>query len=323
MPRVAYLTHTDCLRHDVGPWHPESPKRQQAIDAALRDAPWFDELAEIGVPYATLEQLARVHSSEHIDSVRNAVPDSGVAWLDPDTGLNPHSWNAALAASGAVVRAVDAVMAGESARAFCNVRPPGHHAEADRAMGFCLFNNIAVGIHHALAVHGLQRVALVDFDVHHGNGSEDIFRNEPRVLLCSSFRHPFYPHSGSQPHAGFIPAPLPQGADGMVFRAAVEQHFLPALEAFRPELVCVSAGFDAHRDDPLGGLNLIEADYAWITREICALADRHAQGRVVSVLEGGYDLAALGRSAVAHVGALRQDRPQGERLAAYPSRVMR
>lgn len=204
-----------------------------------------------------------------------------------------------------MVRAVDAVMAGEAKRAFCNVRPPGHHAEADRAMGFCLFNNIAVGIHHALAAHGLQRAALVDFDVHHGNGTEDIFRDEPRVLLCSSFRHPFYPHSGAQPHAGFIPAPLPRGADGAVFRAAVEQHFLPALEAFRPELVCVSAGFDAHRDDPLGGLNLVEADYAWITREICALADRHAQGRVVSVLEGGYDLAALGRCAVAHVGAMQ------------------
>lgn len=305
MPRVAYLTHPDCLRHDVGPWHPESPQRQQAIDAALRAAPWFGELAEIEVPHATVEQLARAHARDHIDAVHNAVPESGVAWLDPDTGLNPYSWSAALAASGAVVRAVDAVMADEAKRAFCNVRPPGHHAEADRAMGFCLFNNIAVGIHHALAAHGLQRVALVDFDVHHGNGSEDIFRSEPRVLLCSSFRHPFYPYSGAQPHAGFIPALLPQGADGAVFRAAIEQHFLPALEAFRPELVCVSAGFDAHRDDPLGGLNLVEADYAWITREVCALADRHAQGRVVSVLEGGYDLAALGRCAVAHVGAMQ------------------
>jgi acetoin utilization deacetylase AcuC-like enzyme len=303
--RVAYLTHADCMRHDVGPWHPESPKRQQAIDATLRAAPWFGELLEIEPPHASIEQIARAHTRAYIDGVRDAIPRSGVAWLDPDTGLNPYSWNAALAASGAAVRAVDAVMAGEARRAFCNVRPPGHHAEADHAMGFCVFDNVAVGIHHALAAHHLQRVALVDFDVHHGNGSEAIFRHEPRVLLCSSFRHPFYPYSGTEPHAGFIPAPLPAGADGTIFRAAVERDFLPALEAFKPELVCISAGFDAHRDDPLGGLNLVEADYAWITRELCALADRHAQGRVVSVLEGGYDLAALGRCAVAHLEAMR------------------
>ncbi len=305
MKRVAYLTHADCLKHDVGPWHPESPKRQQAIDTALRAASWFGELLEIHPPHATLEQLARAHTRAHIDRVRNATPRSGVAWLDPDTGLNLFSWDAALAASGAVVRAVDAVMTDEAQRAFCNVRPPGHHAEADRAMGFCVFNNVAIGIHHALATYGLQRVALVDFDVHHGNGSEDIFSNEPRVLLCSSFRHPFYPYSGSEPHAGFIAAPLPAGADGKIFRAAIERDFLPALEAFKPELVYISAGFDAHRDDPLGGLNLLEADYAWITRELCALADRHAQGRVVSVLEGGYDLDALGRCAVAHMEALQ------------------
>ena len=305
MPRVAYLTHPDCPRHDVGPWHPESPKRWQAVDEALRGAPWFDQILEITAPHATLGQLQRAHTAAHIESVRDAIPLSGVVWLDPDTGVTPLSWDAARAASGAVVRAVDAVMAGEASRAFCNVRPPGHHAEADRAMGFCLFNNIAVGVHHALSVYGLQRVALVDFDVHHGNGSEDILRNEPRVLLCSSFRHPFYPYSGTEAHAGYIPAPLPQGADGVQFRAAVEQLFLPALETFQPELICVSAGFDAHHDDPLGGLNLVEADYAWITREICALADRHAQGRVVSVLEGGYDLAALGRCAVAHVGAMQ------------------
>ncbi len=304
MKRVAYLTHPDCPRHDVGSWHPESPRRWHAVDEALRNAPWFSEVAEFEAPLATPEQLQRAHTSAHIETVHNALPQSGVAWLDPDTGLNPHSWNAARAASGAVVRAVDLLMSGEAPRAFCNVRPPGHHAEADRAMGFCLFNNIAVGIHHALAVHGLQRIALVDFDVHHGNGSEDIFRGEPRVLLCSSFRHPFYPYSGIESHDGYIPAPLPQGADGTRFRAAVEQLFFPALEAFRPQLVFISAGFDAHRDDPLGGLSLLEADYAWITRALCELADRHAQGRVVSVLEGGYDLAALGRCAVAHVEAL-------------------
>ncbi len=305
MSRVAYLTHADCAQHDVGPWHPESPRRLQAVDAALRAAPWFGELLEIVPPHATPEQLARAHAQAHIDGVRDAVPQDGVAWLDPDTGLNPHSWQAALAAAGAAVRAVDAVTAGEAQRAFCNVRPPGHHAEAGRAMGFCLFNNVAVGIHHALAVHGLARVALVDFDVHHGNGSEDIFRDEPRVLLLSSFRHPFYPYSGAQPHAGFVPVPLPAGADGSLFRAAVARDVLPALDAFRPELVFVSAGFDAHRDDPLGGLNLVEDDYAWITRALCALADRHAQGRLVSVLEGGYDLGALGRSAVAHVEMMR------------------
>lgn len=305
MPRVAYLTHPDCPRHDVGPWHPESPQRWQAVDEALRSAPWFGELREITVPHATLEQLQRAHSTTHIESVRNAIPPSGVAWLDPDTGVTPFSWDAALAASGAVVRAVDAVMTGEASRTFCNVRPPGHHAEAERAMGFCLFNNVAIGVLHALNAYPLQRVALVDFDVHHGNGSEDILRNEPRVLLCSSFRHPFYPYCGTEAHAGYIPAPLPRGADGALFRAAVEQYFLPALETFQPQLVFISAGFDAHRDDPLGGLNLVEADYAWVTRELCALADRHSQGRMVSVLEGGYDLAALGRCAVAHVEAMQ------------------
>ncbi len=305
MPRIAYLTHPDCARHDVGSWHPESPRRWQAVDGALRAAPWFGQLLSVAAPHATLEQLQRAHTDSHIESVRNATPSSGVDWLDPDTGLNPFSWDAALAASGAVVGAVDAVMAGEAERAFCNVRPPGHHAEAGQAMGFCLFNNVAIGVLHALHAHSLQRVALVDFDVHHGNGSEDILRKEPRVLLCSSFRHPFYPYSGSEAHPGFIPAPLPEGADGRQFRAAVEQHFLPALDAFQPQFVFISAGFDAHRDDPLGGLELVEADFAWITRELCVLADRHAQGRVVSVLEGGYDLDALGRCAVAHVEAMR------------------
>ncbi|MFZ0106768.1 MAG: histone deacetylase family protein [Thiobacillus sp.] len=304
MARIAYLTHPDCLRHDVGPWHPESPRRVQAIDSALRGAPWFDQLLSLLPPYATNEQLLRAHSADHLERVREAVPQEGVNWLDADTGLNPFSWDAALAANGAVVRAVDALMSGEATRAFCNVRPPGHHAEADRAMGFCLFNNLAVGVRHALQGHALERMAIVDFDVHHGNGTEEILRDEPRVLLCSSFRHPFYPYSGSQPHPGFIPAPLPQGADGAVFRSAVSQLFLPELEAFRPQLIFVSAGFDAHRDDPLGGLMLVEDDYAWITRELCALADRHARGRVISVLEGGYDLDALGRSAVAHVGAM-------------------
>lgn len=305
MPRVAYLTHADCAKHALGPWHPESPERVVAVDAALRAVPWFDELLEIAVPHATIDQLARAHTREHIDRIRDATPRSGVAWLDPDTGLNLHSWNAALAAAGAAVRAVDAVIGGEAQRAFCNVRPPGHHAETDRAMGFCLFNNIAVGIHHALAAHGLARVALVDFDVHHGNGSEDIFRNESRVMLFSSFRHPFYPYSGAQPHPGFVPIPLDAGTDGRRFRAVAERDMLPALDAFEPELICISAGFDAHRDDPIGGLDLVEADYVWISRELCALAGRYAQGRVVSVLEGGYDLDALGRSVVAHVGEMR------------------
>ena len=304
MARIAYLTHPDCQCHDVGPWHPESPLRVQAIDAALCGAPWFDQLLSLLPPYASSEQLLRAHSADYLERVRQAVPQEGVNWLDPDTGLNPFSWNAALAASGAVVRAVDALMNGEATRAFCNVRPPGHHAEADNAMGFCLFNNIAVGVRHALQGHTLERVAIVDFDVHHGNGTEEILRDEPRVLLCSSFRHPFYPYSGSEPHPGFIPAPLPQGADGAVFRSAVSRLFLPELDAFRPQLIFVSAGFDAHRDDPLGGLMLVEDDYAWITRELCALADRHACGRVISVLEGGYDLDALGRCAVAHVGAM-------------------
>jgi len=232
-------------------------------------------------------------------------PRTELVWLDPDTAMNPHSAEAALHAAGAAVLGVDLAMSGEAGCAFCNVRPPGHHAERGRAMGFCLFNNVAVGAAHALEEHALERVAILDFDVHHGNGTEDIFAGERRILFCSTFQHPYYPYSGTGACAdNVVNVPLPAGTDGKVFRDAVTEHWLPRVEAFAPQLVMVSAGFDAHREDELAQLRLVEDDYAWVTTEIKRLADTHASGRIVSSLEGGYALGALGRSVVAHLNAM-------------------
>jgi acetoin utilization deacetylase AcuC-like enzyme len=225
--------------------------------------------------------------------------------LDPDTSMNPYSYPAALRAAGAAVLGVDLAMSGEVANAFCNIRPPGHHAERGRAMGFCIFNNVAVAAAHALAHHGLSRVAIADFDVHHGNGTEHIFCDDPRVMLCSTFQHPFYPYVGADSgNEHIVNVPLPAGTGGAEFREAVARHWLPALEAFRPELLLISAGFDAHRDDDMAMMRLVDADYAWVTGELMQVAARHAQGRIVSMLEGGYELNALGRSAAAHIKAL-------------------
>lgn len=302
---VALISHPDCLLHDMGAGHPECPQRLYAINDQLIASGLEPLLLHHDAPLASREQLQRVHDVAYVQSVFDRAPGEGRVFLDPDTSMNPHSLNAALRAAGAVALGVDLVMAGPIRAAFCPVRPPGHHAERDRAMGFCIFNNVAVGAAHAMAVHGLQRVAIVDFDVHHGNGTEDIFRDDPRVLLCSSFQHPYYPFSGGDTHSDHIVnVLLPAGTDGAGFRQAVGAAWLPALEAFRPELVLISAGFDGHHEDDMADLNLIERDYAWITAEVRAVAERHCAGRIVSTLEGGYALHALGRSVAAHLREL-------------------
>ncbi len=256
-------------------------------------------------PAAAREQLYLAHDKDYVDAVFRQTPAQGRLRLDPDTSMNPHSLNAALRAAGAVIFAVDRVMSGGNSAAFCAVRPPGHHAERGRAMGFCIFNNVAIGAAYALKEYALKKVAIVDFDVHHGNGTEDIFRDNPAVMLCSTFQHPFYPYSGADTRSDhIINVPLPAGTDGKTFREAFTSRCLPALEAFRPELILISAGFDGHVEDPLAEFLLVEADYTWVTNEIRNIANRHAKGRIVSTLEGGYALSALGRSVSAHLQAL-------------------
>ncbi len=302
---TALFTHADCMRHEMGEGHPESPERLRAVLLALEASGLAARLELLQAPLATVEQLERVHEPEHVQAVIATAPDRGYAYLDPDTSMNPSSLSAALHAAGAVVAATDLVMQGKVGNAFCAVRPPGHHATRARPMGFCMFNNVAVGATHALEVHGLERVAVLDFDVHHGNGTEDAFHEDPRVMLCSTFQHPYYPYSGADSsNAHIVNTPLAAMTDGRGFRAAVERDWLPALEAFKPRLVFVSAGFDAHKDDPLAYLKLGDEDYRWVTERLCDVAERHAGGRVVSTLEGGYNTVALGRCVVEHVGVL-------------------
>lgn len=299
-------THAACLQHDPGPGHAEQPARLHAVLRAL-DRDRYAGLDRHESPRVTREQLLRVHAAAHIDHVLNSVPAEGRIQLDPDTWLSPDSVEAALRATGAACAAVDAVMHGPTQRAFCAVRPPGHHATGAEAMGFCLFNNIAVAAAHALHAHGLKRVAIADFDVHHGNGTQAIFEREPRVLFVSSHQSPLYPGTGSEDERGvgnIVNATLPPGAGSDDFRELWDGALLPRLHAFKPQLVLVSAGFDAHRDDPLAQLRLGSEDYAWITGRLVDLAHAHADGRLVSSLEGGYSLAALAASAAAHVGAL-------------------
>jgi acetoin utilization deacetylase AcuC-like enzyme len=289
----------------MGAAHPEQPARLTAIEQALQAAGLWRQLQHASPQPATDAQLARVHTPAYIDHIRRTAPTQGLAYLDPDTAMNPHSLAAALHAAGALLQAVDRVMQGAANNAFCAVRPPGHHALPGHAMGFCIFNNVALAAAHALEAHGLERVAIVDFDVHHGNGTEAMFHDDPRVMLCSSFQHPFYPYSGADSgNDHIVPMPLAAGAGGKEFRQAWLSAGLPALEKFQPQMVFFSAGFDAHRDDPLAGLMLVEDDFAWITEQVLRIADRCAQGRVVSTLEGGYDLDALGRSVAAHVAVL-------------------
>lgn len=302
---TAYITHPACLKHDMGADHPESPARITAIEDQLIASGLLPFLDHHEAPRASEEQLARVHERGYIRKIFDQAPSVGLVYLDGDTAMNPHSLEAALRAAGAAVLGVDLSMSGRAENAFCNIRPPGHHAGRSSSGGFCIFNNVAVAAAHALEQYGLQRVAIADFDVHHGNGTEDIFHDDPRVMLCSTFRHPYYPYCGADSgNEHIINVPLPAGTAGESFRAAVMEQWFPALERFRPEMLLVSAGFDAHREDDMGGFALREADYIWITERLKDIAARHAAGRIVSVLEGGYALHALGRSAVAHIRVL-------------------
>ncbi|MGZ3180953.1 MAG: histone deacetylase family protein [Telluria sp.] len=305
---TAIYSHPDCRRHEMGEWHPESPARLQAIEDQLILARLDGLVEQRSAPLAGIEAIARNHTPGAIALVRDHVPPLGDYYpIDGDTSLNHYSYQAARRAAGAAVAATDAVLDGEIANAFCAVRPPGHHARPSEPMGFCLFNNVAIAARHALEVRGLERVAIIDFDVHHGNGTAESFAGDPRVLMASFFLHPFYPYTDPEPLTPTcVNVPLRRGAGGDAVRTVVEEYWLPALHAFRPEMIFVSAGFDAHRDDDLGGMTLVEADYAWMTRAIMDVAREHAQGRIVSCLEGGYNLSALGRSVAAHIKVLAE-----------------
>jgi acetoin utilization deacetylase AcuC-like enzyme len=300
------LTHEACLAHDPGSHHPESPARLKAVLAALGE-PAFAQLARREAPRATLEQIALVHPGDFAKRLLAVVPQQGHAAIDADTVLSPGSGEAALRAAGACIAAVDAVMKGEAQNAFCAVRPPGHHAEPHHAMGFCLFNNVAIAAAHARRTHKIERVAVIDFDVHHGNGTQAAFEQDGTMLYASTHQMPLYPGTGAASERGvgnIVNAPLRPMSGSEEFRKAFANIILPALDAFRSEFVIISAGFDAHRDDPLAQLMLVEADYAWATERLVEVAKKHAQGRIVSSLEGGYDLDALAASAAAHVAAL-------------------
>ena len=314
MSKTGYFTHADCRQHEMGPGHPECPQRLDAIEDRLIATGLKDVLALCDVPLASLDEVQLAHSRSHVAALRGMsetlmddIQAGGprYAQIDPDTLMNAHSYNAMLRGAGAALAATDAVMAGELENAFCAVRPPGHHACHDHAMGFCFINNVAMAAKYALERHGLERVAIVDFDVHHGNGTEDIVAGDERILMASFYQHPFYPHGGSRSDAdNLVNVPVPAYTRGAVVRELIEDLWMPRLEAHRPQMIFISAGFDAHREDDLGQMGLVEEDYAWITRRLKEVARRHAQGRIVSCLEGGYNLSALGRSVEAHVRVL-------------------
>lgn len=301
------LHHPSYLDHLTPVGHPERPDRIRAIERILEHEK-FQSLRRELAPMGSVEDIARAHPGAYIDQLKRLAPKEGIARVDADTSMSPGTWEAALRGVGAACHAVDKVAAKDVTNVFSAARPPGHHAEKDRAMGFCFFNNAAIAARYAQAKHGIDRVAIVDFDVHHGNGTQDIFWEDPSVMYCSTHQMPLYPGSGAASETGeagtIVNAPLPPGADGTGFREAFDLVLLPRLETFQPELVIVSAGFDAHMRDPLGGLNLVEADFAWATQVLMDVADKHSGGRLVSVLEGGYDLEGLARSAAAHVMTL-------------------
>ncbi len=301
-----FYSHPACLDHAPGEGHPERPDRLRAVAQAL-EGPDFEALLRQEAPLGELRDILRVHDEAYVEAVLAAVPAQGRAYLDPDTAVSPGSRQAALRAVGAITAAVDAVAGGTASNAFCGVRPPGHHAEPARAMGFCLFNNVAIGALRARDEHGLGKIAVVDFDVHHGNGTQAAFERDATLFFASTHQYPHYPGSGAADETGvgnFLNLPLPAGSGSNAFRKDFADRLLPALDRFAPEFVLLSAGFDAHAEDPLAQLELGDADYAWATRELLDVAARHAAGRLVSTLEGGYALAALGRSVAAHVGEL-------------------
>jgi len=300
------LTHPACLEHDTGYGHPERADRLRAIESAL-EAERFHYLVREQAPLADLAVIERLHPKAYVEMVQASIPARDHKWLDPDTVVSPGSWQAALRATGAAIQAVDEVMAGNADNAFCAVRPPGHHAEPSRAMGFCLFNTVAVAALHARAAHGANRVAVVDFDVHHGNGTQAAFWSDKDLFYGSTHQMPLFPGTGAIDETGvgnIFNAPLKPGDDGDDFRAAFEQRILPALDAFAPDMLLVSAGFDAHVRDPLAQLRLVEADFAWVTGKLLEAAAKHCGGRLVSTLEGGYDLDALASSTAIHVETL-------------------
>jgi acetoin utilization deacetylase AcuC-like enzyme len=314
MNKTGYFTHPDCRRHEMGPGHPECPERLDAIEDRLLASGVGAALERREAPEASPADIELAHSRMHVAALRGLGQEldehikaggRGYAQIDPDTLMNPHTWSAALRAAGAALAATDAVIAGELESAFCAVRPPGHHACRDTAMGFCFFNNIAIAAKYALERHSLERVAIVDFDVHHGNGTEDILGGDERVLMVGFFQHPFYPYSGTEGHAAnMVNLPVPAYTRGMAIRELVEQAWMPRLEDFKPQMIFISAGFDAHREDDLGQLGLVEADYTWIAMQVKEIAKKYASGRIVSTLEGGYNLSALGRSVEAHLRVL-------------------
>ena len=306
---TAYFSHAECRLHDMGAGHPECPQRLDAIADHLLASGLDVALLHRDAPLATVEQLERAHTARYVTQLRDClaqVQASGEPrYLDPDTVAGPGTWQAALRAAGAAVAATEAVLRGEVDNAFCAIRPPGHHATRDETMGFCFFNNVAIAARHALDVMGLQRVAIIDFDVHHGNGTEDIIAGDERVLMCSFFQHPLYPHSGGVPKgANMVNVPIPPYTRGGAVRDVIDTLWMPRLADFAPQMLFISAGFDAHREDELGQLGLVEADYEWITRRLKDLADQHCQGRIVSCLEGGYALGALARSVACHLRVL-------------------
>lgn len=303
---TALITHPDCLGHITPTGHPEQVARLDSVLGALDGMP----LLRLTAPMAADDDILRAHPAAHLAAMRKASPTEGIRGLDPDTWMSPGSLAATYRAAGAAVRGVDAVMTGEARNVFIATRPPGHHAERETAMGFCIFGNVAIAAKHALDHHGLTRVAIVDFDVHHGNGTQDLVQEDPRILFVSSHEMPLYPGTGDPADTGdhdtVVNIALDSGTAGPAFRRIYEQKVFPRVDSFAPELIIISAGFDAHRDDPLANIMLTEQDFAWVTGRLCDLADKHCAGRVVSALEGGYDLEALGRSAAAHVQVLEE-----------------
>lgn len=302
---IAILSHPDCELHNI-PGHPEQPARVKVIEQALKQYPFKTPVKFVKANRATREQLIGAHTENHVDWIFSISPKSGEIEIDADTHMTPFTLNAALHAAGAVTQAVDMVMDGQVNAAFCNVRPPGHHAEADKAMGFCIFNNVAVGVKHAINQYQLERIAIIDFDVHHGNGTQNIFQMNKKVMLCSSFQHPFYPgYESEMDNEHILSVPLAAGTNGDEYREKVKAAWFDKLDAFQPQFIFFSAGFDAHTNDPLANINLTKADYVWLTEEIAKLANKHCNGKIVSALEGGYDLKALAESVPAHVDSLK------------------